>query len=330
MLLLVRLPPRSRLRKPGRARAAGADASLPSRRARPEAERRARIEEALRARAYERAETLLLEAVEREPRSAELLRLLGGVFFLRGNYLGAAIAFKKAEALAPLDERSRFTLAMSYVVMGRRDWARPELAKLAASAPRNPLYVYWTARLDYDDGQYAAAVGGFLRGDRARPPFMKAHDNLGLCYDALGRFDEALASYGEAVRLNRSPGLAVTLATLEPRSASLPPRPPRRGGVAACASPRATTRGSRKPTTSSACCSRRRAARRRPRASSGGRAARPCLPGAAVRSRAHLSARAASWRRPTVPSSEFQRLKAEKRRWGALRRTPRTPVAPPK
>ena len=114
------------------------------------------------------------------------------------------MALKKAEKLAPLDERSRFTLAMSYVAMGQRSWARPELAKLAASAPRDPRYVYWTARLDYDDGRYADAARGFERAIELDGTFMKAHDNLGLCYDALGRFDEALASYGEAVRLNRS------------------------------------------------------------------------------------------------------------------------------
>ncbi len=168
-------------------------------------ELRARIEGALREGAYDRAEALLREAVERKPPSAEVLRLLGGVLFLRHNYLNAAVAIKKAEALAALDERSRFTLAMSYVVMGRRDWARPELAKLARAAPRNPLYLYWTGRLDYDDGQYAAAVKNLLRALEFDSRFVKAHDNLGLCYEALGKYDEAIRSYQEAVRLNREP-----------------------------------------------------------------------------------------------------------------------------
>jgi tetratricopeptide (TPR) repeat protein len=165
--------------------------------------RRADIARALREHAYERAETLLVEAIERQPRSPELLRLLGGVSFVRGHALNAAIAFKKAEALAPLDERSRFTLAMSYVALGKRDWARPELGKLMSSAPRNALYPYWLSRLDYDDGQYAAAVEGFLRAIELDPGFTKAHDNLGLSYEALGRNDEAIRSYQEAVRLNR-------------------------------------------------------------------------------------------------------------------------------
>lgn len=166
-------------------------------------ERRLRIAEALRAGAYDRAEALLLEIVEAEPRSPEALRLLGGVFFVQGRHLNAAIAFKKAEAIAPLDERSRFTLAMSYVTLGRRDWARPELEKLAEAHPRNALYPYWTARLDYDDGHYATAIDGLNRAVGLDPTLMRAHDNLGLCYDRLGRFDEAVGSFEEANRLNR-------------------------------------------------------------------------------------------------------------------------------
>jgi tetratricopeptide (TPR) repeat protein len=166
-------------------------------------DRRALIAQAIGAGAYEQAQTMLVEEAKRNPRSPELLRLLGGVFFVRREFLGSAIAFKKAEALAPLDERSRFTLAMSYVVLGRRDWARPELRKLSQAAPRNPLYLYWTARLDYDDGQYADAINGLLQVVALDPRFVKAHDNLGLCYEALGRYDDAVRSYQEAVRLNR-------------------------------------------------------------------------------------------------------------------------------
>ncbi|HEX9190374.1 MAG TPA: tetratricopeptide repeat protein [Vicinamibacteria bacterium] len=182
-------------------------------------ERSARITAALRAQDYERAETLLVEAATAKPRSADVLRVLGGVFMVRGRPLNAAIALKKAEAIAPLDERSLFTLVMAYVAMGRRDWARPELAKLTAAHPGNPLYPYWTGRLDYDDGQYAAAVKSLERALELDRSYMKAHDNLGLCYEALGRFEDAQRSWEEALRLNgeqqvKSPWPALNLGLL--------------------------------------------------------------------------------------------------------------------
>ncbi len=171
-----------------------------------ERHRRVRIDEALRTGAYERAQTLLLEEVERSPGSPELLRVLGGVFFLRSMYLNSAVALKKAEALAPLDDRSRFTLAMAYVAMGRRRWARPELLRLAQANATTPLYRYWIARLDYDEELFAAASDGFLRVLAVDPRYIKAHDNLGLAQEALGRYDEAIESYREAIRLNRERG----------------------------------------------------------------------------------------------------------------------------
>jgi Flp pilus assembly protein TadD len=182
-------------------------------------ERSARINEALRTRDYERAETLLLEAAEANPRSPEVLRLLGAVFFMRGKPLNAAVAIKKAEALAPLDERSQFTLVMSYVALGQRDWARPELAKLVEAAPGNALYQYWTGRLDYDDQQFAKAVQSLRRAVELDPGLAKAHDSLGLCYEALGRFDEAERSWQEAIRLEsgqptRSPWPSLNLGVM--------------------------------------------------------------------------------------------------------------------
>src|SRR5262249_22532432 len=175
------------------------------------------IDEALCAGAYDRAEAMLREEVGRHPGSAELLRLLGGVLFVTGQYLDCGIVFKKAEALAALDPRDRFTLAMAYVVLGQRGWARPELERLAAADPRNPLYPYWLARLDYDEERYPEAVAGFRRVLALDPGHLKAHDNLGLSYEAVGRYDEAVRSYEEALRLERERGARSPLPRLNLR-----------------------------------------------------------------------------------------------------------------
>ena len=166
-------------------------------------DRAASIQLAIRAGAYDEAERLLLQEAQAQPKSLEVLRLLAGVSLAQNHPLNAAIALKKAEAIAPLDERSRFRLVMAYVALGHRDWARPELAKLLAAAPRNAVYAYWTARLLFDEGQFATAAEGFLHAIELDPAFMKAHDHLGLCYDALGRFEEAQRSFEEAIRLDR-------------------------------------------------------------------------------------------------------------------------------
>ncbi len=159
---------------------------------------------ALQAGNDDRLEPLLLEEIERRPDSPELLSALGGVFFRKGKHLNAAIAFKKSDALAPLDDSSRFTLAMAYVVLGRRDWARPEIEKLTGANPDEALYVYWLGRLDYDDQRFAEAIVKFKGAVRLDPGFARAYDRVGLCYEALGRLEEGVVAYRKAVQLNRN------------------------------------------------------------------------------------------------------------------------------
>lgn len=170
-------------------------------------ELRAELGEAVNRREYKRAEAILVEEANRDPKSpraAQLLVFAAGIFFLDGQYLNAAISWKKAEAITPLDDPSRFTLAMVYIKLGRRDWARQELEKLSLGRPQNPLYLYWLARLDYDAQNYAAAIKGLKEAIEFDPKMMRAYDTLGLCYDYLGQFDEAIRYYRSAVTLNRS------------------------------------------------------------------------------------------------------------------------------
>jgi tetratricopeptide (TPR) repeat protein len=157
---------------------------------------------ALQTRDYKRAEKLLVKAIEQNPKAASLLTLAAAVFFQDGEYMNAAIAMKKAEKLAPLDDANRFTLAMSYVRLKHPDWARSELEKLAKSDPRNPLYPYWLARLDYDDQMFAAAVEKLNRAIELNPEYMKAYDNLALSLEGLGKLDEAVRAYEKANELN--------------------------------------------------------------------------------------------------------------------------------
>ena len=110
---------------------------------------------------------------------------------------------KKAEALQPLEEKDRFTLAMAYVLIGHSDWARPELEKLAQISPRNPLYRYWLGRLNYDSQDFVAAIDQFQKVIALDANFMKAYDNLGLCFEGIGKYGEAIEQYRRAVELNR-------------------------------------------------------------------------------------------------------------------------------
>lgn len=161
------------------------------------------IELALNSHDYNHAEEALLRADSQHPREPLIYELLGRVFFIDHKYLNAAIALKKAEALKPLDEVSRFTLGMAYVAIGHPDWARPELEKLAQISPRNTLYLYWQGRLDYDRQDLPGAVSKFEKVIEIDSEFMKAYDNLGLCLEGMGKYEDAIRQYRHAILLNR-------------------------------------------------------------------------------------------------------------------------------
>jgi len=152
---------------------------------------------------YAGAESLLVGEIRQHAESPELLDLLGGVFFLDGKYLNSAIAFKREEAVKPLSSESRFSLAMAYVVIGHRDWARPEIEKLARESPGEALYPYWLSRLDYDAQLFEQAIAEARVSVKLDPLMARSYDNLGLCYEAIGQWDNAIKEYQTATKLER-------------------------------------------------------------------------------------------------------------------------------
>ncbi len=169
----------------------------------PAAYRGGAIEHALTSRDWAQAEQQLATTIERTPDSPALLEVLGSVFLIDRKPLNAAIAFKKADAIRPLPTRARYGLVLAYISLHRGDWARPELERLAAAEPGAATYRYWLGRLDYDAGQYNAAIDRFRQTLERDPAFVRAYDNLGLTYEALNQQDQALTYYRKAIALNR-------------------------------------------------------------------------------------------------------------------------------
>jgi tetratricopeptide (TPR) repeat protein len=177
------------------------------------------LREAIGKRDYTKAENLLADQSRKNPKSQQLLLALANVLFLDGKQLNAALVLKKAELLGPLDERNRFLLALSYIAISRKNLAISELEKLAQSYPSNAVYPYWLSRLAYRKMDLQLAVNYAQKAVRLDPAFMKAYDQLGLCYAGLNQPEEAIQSYTEAIRLNQQqtlhwPWPAINLGTL--------------------------------------------------------------------------------------------------------------------
>jgi tetratricopeptide (TPR) repeat protein len=169
-------------------------------------EKNSALTHALNSHDYPVAEKLLLDEINLDPhsqRSGRLLSLLGRVYFLDKNYLNAAIAWKKSEAIAPLDPSAKFSLAMVYVEMGHPAWAEPLLQSLAKEDAKQALYPYWLGRLDYQAQHYDAAIAYFQKAISLDPGMARAYDNLGLCYFYQNLNTQALENYAKAIQLEK-------------------------------------------------------------------------------------------------------------------------------
>lgn len=184
-----------------------------------DSEKRSVLQAAIAKRDYVGAETLLADEAAKSPKSQPLLVALANILFLDGKQLNAALILKKAELLGPLDERSRFLLALTYVAIGHKNLALGEFEKLAQSNPSNAVYPYWLSRLTYRKTDLQRALSYAQQAVRLDPGFVKAQDQLGLCYAGLGEHEDAIRAYREAIRLNREQSLhwpwpAMNLGTL--------------------------------------------------------------------------------------------------------------------
>lgn len=165
--------------------------------------KRSALEAKIRERQYIAAEELLAEEAKRHPQSQSILLVLAHVLFLDGKHLNTVVVLKKAERISPLDERSRYLLALSFMTLGRLNLARPEFETLAESQPSTAVYPYWLARIAYRKMDTKAALAHAQSAIRLDPNFMKAYDQLGLIYVASGNNTEAMAALGQAIDLNR-------------------------------------------------------------------------------------------------------------------------------
>jgi tetratricopeptide (TPR) repeat protein len=165
-----------------------------------------RLQRAMSGQDYLTAEKLLLAEIDREGHSARAARLLayaGAVYFRNRDYMNASIAWKKSEAIAPLEGNLRFCMAMAFIQIGHADWARGELQSLAGQNAKDAIFPYWLGRLSYDGHEYEKAIAYFQRAIELDPRMARAYDNLGLCYYYENQNDSAVSQFEKAIELEQ-------------------------------------------------------------------------------------------------------------------------------
>jgi tetratricopeptide (TPR) repeat protein len=162
------------------------------------------------------AEHILRAYVAEHPDSADAHFLLGTALF-RQTQQDARTASKSAAAsrqlkikasLAEFTEGAKYRrpsaadlkiVALDYVLLNDYANADKWLTKMIEWAPDDAEAWYLLGRTKYNENRFAEAIQAFQRCLKLEPNNVKAEDNLGLSYAGLGRNEEAMAAYQNAI-----------------------------------------------------------------------------------------------------------------------------------
>lgn len=90
-------------------------------------------------------------------------------------------------------------ISLDYVLLADYSDAEKWLTTMLEWTPNDAEGWYYLGRTKYNENQFQAAARAFEQSLRLDPKNVKAEDNLGLCYAALGRSDDAAAAYRNAI-----------------------------------------------------------------------------------------------------------------------------------
>ncbi len=127
------------------------------------------------------------------------------------HYLLGYVLFRQAKAgasLAEYTEGAKYrkpsavdlqVVGADYVVLGDFPDADKWFTKSIEWDPASALGWYYLGRTKYNENRFEEAVEAFQKCLKLDPKHVKAEDNLGLCYQALGHLDDALQAYRNAL-----------------------------------------------------------------------------------------------------------------------------------
>jgi tetratricopeptide (TPR) repeat protein len=183
------------------------------------------------------AELVIRHYLAAQPESAEAHFLLGYILFREiqadahstaGGAHSTATRARAQASLAAFAEGSRYRdldafdlkiAALDQTLVGDLVSADRLLTRSVAKNPSDAEAWYYLGRTKYNEDRFEEAVHAFQKCLAVEPRHVKAQDNLGLSYAALGRAEEAIAAYEAAIDWqttsgNQNPGPFLNLGTL--------------------------------------------------------------------------------------------------------------------
>ena len=121
--------------------------------------------------------------------------------FQQGKLIDASAEVERILSAEPGNTRALELKANCAYLNGNFSEARTTLIGVLDSHPNDEDAAYMLGRMYYQEGYIDQSIGLFQRVLKSNPKAFKAWDNLGLCYQALGSYEEATRHFLTAIKL---------------------------------------------------------------------------------------------------------------------------------
>jgi len=164
-------------------------------------EKQAEAKQLIDSRQLDSAEKLIVAEMMAAPRDPDWITLLAEVRLGQNRTREALKLIADANQIGGESASRDMLISLAQSQAGHMDRAEPPLRAAIQLDPSNATSHYFLARLLYTDNRFDEAIEETQKTIDLAPSFVRAYENMGLCYEGKYRLDEAERWYRKAIDL---------------------------------------------------------------------------------------------------------------------------------
>ena len=162
-------------------------------------DKRAEAQQLIDSRQLDSAEKIVVAEMMTAPRDSDWITLLAEVRLGQNRTREALILLNDANQIGGISANRAMLTSLAHSQAGHMDRAEPPLRTALQLDPNNATAHYFLARLLYTLNRFDESIEESMKTISLAPGFVRAYENLGLCYDGKHEIDEAERWYLKAI-----------------------------------------------------------------------------------------------------------------------------------
>jgi len=164
-------------------------------------ERLAEVKALIDSRQIDRAEKIIVDEMMAAPRDSDWITLLAEVRLGQNRTREALKLIDDANEIGGVTAAREMLIALAQSQAGHMDKAEAPLHSAIELDPNNATAHYFLSRLLYTDNRFDEGIEEGKKTVALAPTFVRAYENLGLCYEGKRMLEEAERNYRKAIEL---------------------------------------------------------------------------------------------------------------------------------